>query len=115
MDSKQVLKEFLEDYSIEEILNCLYEDDILSYVIDNVPTKYILRELPSEEVTEYVLENEIHYTLACELEDDAVLDRAEEIKKKGATLGDYYKRKHFEEIFDKYSLEEIEQALPLKY
>lgn len=115
MDSKQVLKEFLEDYSIEEILNCLYEDDILSYVIDNVSTKYILRELPSEEVTEYVLENEIHYILACELEDDAVLDRAKEVEQKDETLGDYYKRKHFEEIFDKYSLEEIEQALPLKY
>ena len=115
MDNKQILKEILEDYDIEEILGCLYEDDIISYILDNVSTSYLLRELPFEEVTEYVLDNESHYILACDLDDDDVLDRAKEIEQKDETLEDYYKRKHFEEIFDKYSLEEIEQALPLKY
>ena len=115
MDNKQTLKEILEDYDIEEILGCLYEDDIISYILDNVSTNYLLRELPFKEVTEYVLDNESHYILACDLDDDAILDRVKEVEQKDETLGDYYKRKHFEEIFDKYSLEQIEQALPLKY
>lgn len=120
MDDEQVLKDFLEDYDIDEILYCLDEDDILNYILNSVSTNYVLRELPFEEVTEYVLDRKSHYILACDLDDDAILDRAKEVEQKKVeqkdeTLGDYYKRKHFEEIFDKYSLEEIEQALPLKY
>lgn len=115
MDSKQTLKDFLEDYNIEEILDCLDEYNIISYIVDNSSTNRLLKKLPFEEVTEYVLDNKIHYILACELDDNAILDRAKEVKQKDETLGDYYKRKHFEEIFDKYSLEQIEKALPLKY
>ena len=115
MDDEQVLKDFLEDYDIDEILDCLDEDDILNYILNSVSTNYVLRELPFEEVTEYVLDRKSHYILACDLDDDVILDRAKEVEQKDETLGDYYKRKHFEEIFDKYSLEEIEQALPLKY
>lgn len=115
MDSEQTLKDFLKGYSTKEILSYLNDDSILNYVIDFLSTDHILNELPFEEIMDYVLFNKLHYFIACELEDDAVLERAEEIKQKGKTLEDYYKRKHFEEIFDKYSLEEIEQALPLKY
>lgn len=115
MDDRQTLKESLENYSIKEILDCLDEDDILNYILNTVSTNHVLRELPFDEVTEYVLDRKSHYILACDLDDDAILDRAKEVKQKDETLGDYYKRKHFEEIFDKYSLEQIEKALPLKY
>jgi len=115
---EEVLDEITNDFDVSTVLECLDADgQIIDYAVRYCDEDSLLDGIRSTAILEKTIDTFSVDSILSKLDNNDILEYISDysITPKNYSLNDKMKQDHLDSIFDMYSLEEIEEKLPLKY